>query len=82
MANLQQLEERKQELLNELSTYKWWGNEDDEDYLDEFGEEYEDLQTELNGVQEQIWEVSPKEHWIETEISSIEDLQKFILKNK
>ncbi len=29
MNKLQQLKEREQELLNELSTYKWWGNEDD-----------------------------------------------------
>jgi hypothetical protein len=55
MANLQQLEERKEELVNELSTYMWWGNEDDVDYKEEYSDEYSHLQTELNAVQTQIW---------------------------
>jgi beta-mannanase len=57
MDKLQQLEERKEELVNELSTYMWWGNEDDEHYIGEYGEEYEHLQTELNGVQREIWRI-------------------------
>lgn len=57
MNTLQQLQERKEELLNELSTYMWWGNEDDADYKEEYGMEYEHLQTELNGVQNQIWKI-------------------------
>jgi hypothetical protein len=54
MRTLEQLHERKEELINELSTYKWWGNEDDVDYKEEYGEEYAHLQTELDGVQNQI----------------------------
>jgi hypothetical protein len=55
METLQQLKERKQELENELSQYKWWGNEDDAYFEEEFGIEYEHLQTELNAVNIQIW---------------------------
>ena len=55
MANLQQLKERKDELENELSQFMWWGNEDDSDYKEEYGREYEHLQTELNAVNIQIW---------------------------
>jgi hypothetical protein len=55
MKTLQQLKERKDELENELSTYKWWGNEDDSDYEEEYGREYEHLQTELDGVNEEIY---------------------------
>lgn len=50
METLQKLKERKDELENELSGYKWWGNEEDEDYKEEYGREYEHLQTELNKV--------------------------------
>jgi chromosome segregation ATPase len=55
MKTLQQLKERKDELENELSAYKWWGNEDDADYEEEYGREYEHLQTELDGVNEEIY---------------------------
>jgi len=53
MNKLQQLKEREQELLNELSTYKWWGNEDDEDYEEEYGREFEHLQTEYYKVRDE-----------------------------
>ena len=53
MNKLQQLKEREQELLNELSTYKWWGNEDDEDYKEEYGREFEHLQTEYDNVRDE-----------------------------
>lgn len=53
MNKLQQLKEREQELLNELSTYKWWGNEDDEDYEEEYGREFEHLQTEYDKVRDE-----------------------------
>ena len=55
MTKLEQLKERKDELENELSQYKWWGNEDDVDYKEEYGIEYEHVQTELNAVNIQIW---------------------------
>jgi hypothetical protein len=53
MNKLQQLKEREQELLNELSTYKWWGNEDDEDYEEEYGKEFEHLQREYDNVRDE-----------------------------
>jgi len=53
MNKLQQLKEREQELLNELSTYKWWGNEDDEDYEEEYGREFEHLQREYYNVRDE-----------------------------
>jgi hypothetical protein len=53
MNKLQQLKEREQELLNELSTYKWWGNEDDEDYKEEYGREFEHLQMEYDNVRDE-----------------------------
>ena len=58
MKTLQQLNERKQELENELSTYKWWGNEEDEEYKEEYGREYEHLNKELWEIQELIWKVN------------------------
>ena len=57
MNKLQQLKERKYELENELSTYKWWGNEDDENYEEEYGREYEHLQNELNGINEEMYKL-------------------------
>lgn len=58
METLQQLKERKQELENELSTYKWWGNEDDEEYQEEYGREYEHLDNELHNIRMQIFELN------------------------
>jgi hypothetical protein len=55
MKTLEQLKERKNELENELSVYKWFGNEEDENYQEEYGREYEHLLTELNAVNIQIW---------------------------
>ncbi len=60
MKTLQQLKEREQELLDELSTYKWWGNEDDEDYEEEYGREFEHLQTEYDKVRDEIFELKNK----------------------
>ena len=57
MNKLQQLKEREQELLDELSTYKWWGNEDDEDYEEEYGREFEHLQTKYDNVRDEIFEL-------------------------
>jgi hypothetical protein len=57
MTTLHQLEDRKEELLNEVSTYRWGGNEDDVDFKEEYADEYSYLQTELNGVQNQIWKI-------------------------
>jgi beta-mannanase len=57
MRTLEQLEQRKEELLDELSTYMWWGNEDDVDFKEEYADEYSHLQTELYGVQTQIWKI-------------------------
>jgi beta-mannanase len=60
METLQQLKERKQELENELSTYKWWGNEEDEEYKEEYGREYEHLDNELHNIRMQIFELNKK----------------------
>ena len=60
MRTLEQLKERKDELENELSTYKWWGNEEDENYQEEYGREYEHLQTELNGIWKEIIKLKTK----------------------
>lgn len=60
MNKLQQLKEREQELLDELSTYKWWGNEDDEDYEEEYGREFEHLQTKYDNVRDEIFELKNK----------------------
>lgn len=58
--NTQQLKERKYELENELSSYKWWGNEDDENYEEEYGREFEHLQNELNTINNLIFELKNK----------------------
>jgi beta-mannanase len=60
MRTLEQLKERKDELENELSQFMWWGNEDDADYKEEYGREYEHLQTELDGIREQIYQLKNK----------------------
>ena len=59
MNKLKQLKEREQELLNELSTYRWWGNEDDEEF-DEYGREhrmFEPIQREYDKVRDEIFEL-------------------------
>jgi hypothetical protein len=58
MRNLRKLKERKQELENELSNYKWWGNEEDEEYQEEYGREYEHLDIELHNIRMQIFELN------------------------
>lgn len=60
MRTLEQLKERKDELENELSQFKWWGNEDDVDYKEEYGMEYEHLQTELSGIWNEIIKLKNK----------------------
>jgi len=60
MRNLRKLKVREEELLNQLSTYKWWGNEDDEDYQEEYSIEYEPLETELFNVRYAIRELTDK----------------------
>lgn len=60
MNNLQKLKERKYELENELSSYMWWGNEDDENYEEEYGREFEHLQNELNTINNSIFELKKK----------------------
>jgi hypothetical protein len=87
MKTLQQLKERKDELENELSAYKWWGNEDDADYEEEYGREYEHLQTELDGVNEEIYKLrNPYAKGLETKklelytfkAMKIQSIQKYI----
>jgi beta-mannanase len=60
MRTLEQLKERKDELENELSQFMWWGNEDDADYKEEYGREYEHLQNELNGIWNEIIKLKNK----------------------
>jgi len=62
MKTLQKLKEREQELLNELSTYRWWGNEDDEEF-DEYGREhrmFEPIQREYDKVRDEIFKLKNK----------------------
>ncbi len=77
MKTLQQLKERKDELENELSAYKWWGNEDDADYEEEYGREYEHLQTELDGVNEEIYQLKNKKVVNQTSITFNENTYRF-----
>jgi len=53
-SKIEELEQRKEELIAELSNYMWWGNEDDVDYKEEYGLEYEHLQNELNDINQRI----------------------------
>lgn len=57
MKTLEELKQRRNQLEDELSNYMWWGNEDDEDYKEEYGMEYEHLQNELYGIRKEIFKL-------------------------
>jgi predicted nucleic acid-binding Zn-ribbon protein len=82
MRTLEQLKERKNELEDELSQFMWWGNEDDEDYKEEYGREYEHLQTELDDIREQIWRYNNQFPIGMKQSSSKEALNHLFNKNK
>ena len=57
MSELEILKQRFEEVVDELCGYKWFGNEDEENYKMEYSIEYSHLLKERDEIDEQIWKL-------------------------